>query len=230
MTRGLSLRTAIDYGLSALRFFPGFEALIEALHRRRKQFVINSTGYTVTTEVIKRRFGPEKFFRVICNQLVFGWKGDPQRSLSNGELTRLIGDYMAGRTKDTVYDDIRATGEVLLGISDEAKKPLELFRLAELLEIPRSAIAHIGDTMGDSAGIVEVARNGGLGVAFNYNEQLRDYLQRIHKTEKLSGRIVLVDPKGNNPDLRNLLPLLLPEETNDNTSLHEPAINQRTFP
>ena len=208
LTKGLSLRKAIDYAQAELRFFPGFEALLKTLHQQRKHFVINSTGYTVTTEVIKLRFGPEKFFRVICNQLVFGWEGDPQRSLTNGELMLAIKKYMAGIASNSQYDEIVATGEVLLGINDEAKKASELFRLAEMLNIPRSAIAHIGDTMGDSAALVEVAMNGGLGIAFNYNEPLRDYLETVLKTANIPGRIKFVDPKGSDADLNQVVNLL----------------------
>ena len=80
--------------------------------------------------------------------------------------------------------------------------------MAELLNIHRSAIAHVGDTMGDSAALVEVARNGGLGIAFNYNEPLRTYLEQILKTEKIEGRIEFVDPKGSDADLQNVLELL----------------------
>ena len=211
LTKGLSLRKAIDYAQAELRFFAGFEGLLKTLHHQRKHFVINSTGYTVTTEVIKLRFGPEKFFRVICNQLIFGWEGDPQRRLTNGELLRSIKEYMAGMANYSRCDEIISTGEVLLGIRDEAKKASELFRLAELLNLPRTAIAHVGDTMGDSAAIVEVARNGGLGIAFNYNEPLRDYLESVLKTENIPGRIEFVDPKGSDADLKHVVELLLQE-------------------
>ena len=210
LTKGLSLRTAIDYAQTELHFFPGFEELLGTLHQQRKHFVINSTGYTVTTETIKLRFGPENFFRVICNQLVFGRHADPQQSLTNGELMRAIKEYAAGIASGSPYDEIQATGEVLLGLRDEAHKASELFRLAELLSLPRSATAHIGDTMGDSAAIAEVARNGGVGIAFNYNQPLRDYLETVLKEEDVPGRIEFVDPKGSNADLRNVLKILLP--------------------
>ena len=209
LTKGLSLRKAIDYAQAGLHFFPGFETLLTTLHKQQKHFVINSTGYTVTTEVIKLRFGAAHFFRVICNQLVFGWEGERQRSLTNGELLRFIKEYMAGIANDSRYDEILATGDVLLGIRDEAKKASELFRIAELLNLPRSAIAHVGDTMGDSAAIAEVAKNGGLGIAFNYNDPLRDHLERALKTENIPGRIEFVDPKGSDADLKHVLDLLL---------------------
>jgi phosphoserine phosphatase len=208
LTKGLSLRKAIEYAQFEIRFLPGFKELISAFLMRRQYFVINSTGYTVTTEAIKLRFGPENFFRVICNQLVFGWDGDPSRSLTNGELMRLIKDYEATGKDDVRYDQLLATGEVLLGIKDEAHKASELFRIADLLSLPRSSIAHIGDTMGDSAGIADVARNGGLGIAFNYNEPLREYLESVQRTGDIPGRIELIGPKGSNPDLRSLLEVL----------------------
>ncbi len=211
LTKGLRLRDAIEYAQTEVQFLRGFEELISTLYKRRKHFVITSTGYTVTTEVIKLRFGSEKFSRVICNQLVFGWNGDPQHALTNGELMRVIKDYMAGGKEDPRSGQILATGEVLLGIQDESKKASFLFRMADSLGISRSTVAHIGDTMGDSAAIADVARNGGLGIAFNYNEPLRKYLEAVQKTEDLPGCIMLVDPKGSNADLRNVLELLLSE-------------------
>ena len=209
LTKGLRLRDAIGYAWGKLDFLPGFEEMLRALHQERKCFIINSTGYSVTTEVLKLRFGPEKFTRVICNHLVFGWEGEPQRRLTNGELLRAIKDFAAGK-EDPRYDQIRSTGEVLLGIQNEQEKASHLFRIAESLDIPRAAIAHIGDSMGDSGGIINVARNGGLGIAFNYNEPLRDYLESVLKSEAIPGRIVLVDPKGGTADLRNLWGLLMP--------------------
>jgi len=93
LTKGLRLRDAIGYAWGKLDFLPGFEEMLRALHQERKCFIINSTGYSVTTEVLKLRFGPEKFTRVICNHLVFGWEGEPQRRLTNGELLRAIDGY-----------------------------------------------------------------------------------------------------------------------------------------
>jgi hypothetical protein len=63
--------------------------------------------------------------------------------------------------------------------------------------------------MGDSAGIGEVARNGGLGIAFNYNQALKNYLEEILKNEKFPGAIILAEPKKEASSLKLLLDIIL---------------------
>ncbi|MFH0812622.1 MAG: haloacid dehalogenase-like hydrolase [Pseudomonadota bacterium] len=210
LTKGLSLRNAIEYVTEEMRFLEGFEDLITTLSKHGKQFVINSTGYSVTTEVIKELYGPEKIYNVICNRLMFAWSGDSHKTIDEVNLSQLVREYFLGKKDETLYDEILATGEVELGIQDEGEKATLLFTIAERLKIPRTAIAHIGDTMGDSAGICEVARNGGLGIAFNYNEALKQYLEPVLEQEKILGEIILVEPKSKRTDLRKLLKMLVP--------------------
>ena len=62
--------------------------------------------------------------------------------------------------------------------------------------------------MGDSAGIAGIAAFGGLGIAFNYNEALKAYLEKRLAENRIDGRILLIDPKGEDCDLRHLLPHL----------------------
>lgn len=209
LTKGLSLGNAIKYARSVMRFLEGFEEFITTLFERKKYFVINSTGYTVTTEVIKALYGPEKVFAVICNRLIFGWHGKSSASIDEDHLGKLVKNYFQGASNEKVYEEILATGEVELGIQDEAEKASLLFALADRLAIPRRAIAHIGDSMGDSGGICAVARNGGLGIAFNYNEALKDYLENVRKQENLPGRIIVAEPKSERATLRNLLDIIL---------------------
>lgn len=73
LTKGLRLRTAIEYTLSEIRFIDGFEEFVRTLHQKNIRFVINSTGYSVTTEVIKAVYGPEHIHDAICNRLIFGY-------------------------------------------------------------------------------------------------------------------------------------------------------------
>lgn len=129
--------------------------------------------------------------------------------IEEAELSQLVKNYFCGREKEKHYDAILATGTVKLGIQDEGEKGNLLFTIAEKLKIPRQAIAHIGDTMGDSAGIGDVARNGGLGIAFNYNQALKSYLEEILKTEKFPGTIILVEPKKETSSLKLLLDIVL---------------------
>ena len=209
LTRGLTLRNAIRHAINEMKFLEDFELFISTLYEKGIYFVINSTGYSITTEVIKALYGPEKIYAVICNQLIFGWGEDNHKVIAEAELSQLVKNYFRGGEKEKCYDEILSTGAVKLGIRDEEEKANLLFAIAETLKIPRHAIAHIGDTMGDSAGIGEVARNGGLGIAFNYNQALKNYLEEILKNEEIPGTIILVEPKKETSSLKRLLDIIL---------------------
>jgi hypothetical protein len=62
--------------------------------------------------------------------------------------------------------------------------------------------------MGDSLGILGVARAGGLGIAFNYNRALEEFLRGEGRSELDAGRILLVDAKSPRANLQSVLPLL----------------------
>ncbi|QTA93880.1 haloacid dehalogenase-like hydrolase [Desulfonema magnum] len=211
LTKGLTLRNAIEYARSEMRFIKGFEEFILTLYKNGKYFVINSTGYSVTAEVIKSLFGPEKIYGVICNRLIFAWEGNPSKTIGENDLSDLVRDYFVNRADKALYDKIHATGKVELGIRNEEDKAMFVFELADKMNIPRTGVAHIGDTMGDSGGICEVARNGGLGIAFNYNEALKNHLENVLKNEKIPGTIILAEPKGDRSDLRRVLNILFPD-------------------
>jgi hypothetical protein len=63
--------------------------------------------------------------------------------------------------------------------------------------------------MGDSVGISDVARNGGLGIAFNYNQALKNYLEKILKNENFLGTILLIEPKKETSSLKLLSDIIL---------------------
>ncbi len=206
LTKGLPLRTAIEYALTEMRFVDGFKDFIEKLHQNNILFVINSTGYSVTNEVIQAVYGRLYFHAVICNRLVFGY--DQSRMVSENEISELVRKYVGGEKHSAVYDKITAIGKVELGICDENDKAQLLFDITDPLGIPRASVAHIGDTMGDSGGIYEVARHGGIGIAFNYNEALKTYLnEKLHK-ESIAGKIYIISPKSEHSDLRSIFPIL----------------------
>lgn len=208
LTKGLSLRSAIEYAESEMRFLEGFEELITTLCKKGIYFVINSTGYTVTIEVIKSLYGSDKIHDVICNRLIFGWEGDPLRFVQEEELCELVKNYFQHKKNEKIYDEILTTGKVELGIRDENDKARLIFEIADKINIPRTAVAHIGDTMGDSGGICEVARNGGLGIAFNYNEALERHLKDVIENERIPGEIILAEPKSEISDLRCISDML----------------------
>ena len=202
LTKGLPLRTVIEYTLSEMRFIDGFEPFIKALHEQNIFFVINSTGYGITTEVIKAVYGPQYFYDVICNRLVFENHG---KIVEETELSGWVKNYVQGDRRNSIYDDILAAGTVELGIRNENEKARLLFEMAARLNIPWTAVVHIGDTMGDSGGICEVARNGGIGIAFNYNEALRAFIEDVLKNERISGKLLMISPKSESSDIRDIL-------------------------
>jgi phosphoserine phosphatase len=206
-TRGLPLRLAIDYALEHMPFVDGYEGLMEFVKARGIQLLINSTGYTVTHYAIRHGTGTP-FFHIRCNRLLFAEKNG--RVLGEEGLEALVRAYLQepGGRGQSLYGEIRATGEVILGIQDEADKARLALELAASLDVPPHQVAHMGDTMGDSMGILKVARAGGLGIAFNYNRALEAFLRREGGHELEAGRCVMVDPKGPGACLERVLPFL----------------------
>ncbi|MEK6869650.1 MAG: hypothetical protein AABX74_05440 [Nanoarchaeota archaeon] len=62
--------------------------------------------------------------------------------------------------------------------------------------------------MGDSGGILGVAKLGGLGIAFNYNQELENFLKEKIENEDIKGKIVFIDKKSKNSDLINIIPYI----------------------
>jgi hypothetical protein len=207
LTKGLRLRTAIDYALTEMRFLDGFEDFIKILYQNRILFVINSTCYSITNEVIKAVYGPQYFYDVICNRLLFGY--DSSTIIQEKKISELVARYIGGEKENRIYDEISAVGTVELGIQDENDKAQLLFNIAGRQGFDRASLAHIGDTMGDSGGIYEVARHGGIGIAFNYNDALKSYLEKKLSAEPVSGKIFMISPKSELADIRSVLPILL---------------------
>jgi len=207
-SKGLSLRSAIIYSMSGVRYLEGYHSLMAFLGKSKVPLAIISTGYTVTMYTIRyaTRTVP---FRFVCNRLLFapGGSGEP---LEEERLERLVRDFvLRPELRDApLYEEMRATGDVVLGIQQEAQKAEFALRLASEMGFPPEAVAHMGDTMGDSMGILGVARAGGLGIAFNYNQALEMFLRKEGARELALGRIRLVDPKGSGASLEHVIPLL----------------------
>ena len=208
LTKGLTLRQAIEYTQHEMRYVNGFAEFLNALHQRDIPFVINSTGYSVTIHALRARWGTDLIHGSIGNRLEFGMQGDPLAALREDELENRVWDYIH-QPQDTnpEYDSIQATGRIDLGITDEAAKAALLFEYAlkHFPELQPSEMLHMGDTIGDSGGIYGVANAGGIGIAFNYNEPLEQFLrEKIEQNPALTERIHFVDQKGPHSDVRKV--------------------------
>lgn len=212
LTKGLTLRQAMEYTRTHMRYLNGFHEFVDELAKLGIPLVINSTGYSATIYAIREQIGHDKMHGHIGNILKFGLDGDPNKTLSEDELERKAAQYFSSQeqSSDQSYDRIRATGEVELGIIDEAAKVKLMLEYAarHFRGINPSEMAHIGDTMGDSGGILGIAKLGGLGIAFNYNQELEDFLRKKMETEDISGKIIFIDKKSKNSDLRNVMPYI----------------------
>ncbi len=63
--------------------------------------------------------------------------------------------------------------------------------------------------VGDSGGILGVAKAGGVGIAFNYNQPLKDFIEReIAGDVGLKEKIKFVEPKSASADLRRIISYL----------------------
>ena len=209
LTRGLTLRQAIEYTTTHMRYVKGFHEFIDTLHNNGLPIVINSTGYSITIYALREQLGENRIHGQIGNLLKFGADGDPKSTLREDELEQLVAQYFSNPEipNDKSYDNIKATGVVELGIKDEDAKAKLILRYAKehFSTIKPNHIAHIGDTMGDSGGIHGIAREGGLGIAFNYNEALERFLREKLASEQIPGRIVFVDSKSESTNLIKIL-------------------------
>ena len=59
--------------------------------------------------------------------------------------------------------------------------------------------------MGDSEGIFNIAKLGGLGIAFNYNQELESFLKKKMEKEKIKGHIIFIDKKTEEADLQHII-------------------------
>jgi len=212
LTKGLTLREAIEYTKVHMRYLDGFHEFVDTLAKLEIPFVINSTGYSVTINAIREQVGADKIHGHIGNFLRFGVNADANETLSEEELQRKIREYFHDPevVNNPSYDKIQATGLIELGIvNEEAKTTLIREYVTKYFrDVQPSEITHIGDTMGDSGGILGVAKLGGLGIAFNYNQELEDFLRNKMETEDIPGKIILIDKKSEESNLKHIIPYL----------------------
>ncbi len=210
LSKGITLRQAIEYAQKHMRYLKGFEELLDFLYDKGIPLIINSTGYSVTFYCIQEEFGSDKIHGFIGNNLIFGVNGDQNRKISEKELKEKVGNFFsdANAPKNREYDKIKAIGKVEMEIvNEEAKADLvHQYINKHFKNISINEVAHIGDTMGDSEGIFGIAKSGGFGIAFNYNQELENFLKKKIETESVKGKIIFIDKKSKNADLRNIIP------------------------
>lgn len=212
LTRGLTLRQAIEYTGTHIRYIDGFHEFVAALAARGIPLVVNSTGYSVTIYSIRAHIGADRIHGHIGNFLRFGMNADSHQTLREDELERKVGEYVAhseART-DPAYDKIQATGLIDLGIVDEGAKAklIQEYARRHFPHIGVKDIVHMGDTMGDSEGILRIAEAGGIGVAFNYNPVLAAFLRAQLEEGQIKGKICFIDQKDNSPNLMHVIKML----------------------
>ncbi len=205
-TRGLPLQSAI-ISLGRMRFVDGFAEFVAYLQDRRLATAIVTTAYSVTLYAMRYRH-PENRFFTASNQLVFA--SEEGGEIPEEDLERAVRLYFENPAmqNDRFFRTSTATGEVRVHIREEGDKARIAMAMGETLGIPPSRTIVMGDTMGDSLGILALAKAGGLGIAFNYNRSLETFLRSEAEREIEEGRIVLIDPKGPRSDLRHVIPFL----------------------
>jgi len=210
LSKGTTLRQAIEYAQKHMKHLDGFKQFLNFLKNKKIPLVINSTGYSVTFYCIQEKFGVDKIHGFIGNHLLFGRNGDPNKEISENELNEKVRNFFsdANNSKNKEYDEVKSTGKVELGIkNEEAKTDLIIEYINNNFKnISNNEVAHIGDTMGDSGGILGIAKLGGLGIAFNYNQELENFLKKKLETENIKGKIIFIDKKSENADLQNIIP------------------------
>ena len=212
LTKGLTLRQAIEYTKDHIKYLKGFKKFLDFVYNYEIHFIINSTGYSVTIYAIREQVGSERIHGFIGNFLRFGYHGNLNATLSEEELEKKVKDYFSNPelVDDKSYDDIQATGIIDLGIQDEEAKASLLHAYAKnhFPSLAPNQIVHVGDTIGDSGGIIGVARAGGIGIAFNYNEALEAYLREKLDKKTIPGKVFFIDKKGDSSDLMHIAPIL----------------------
>jgi len=212
LTKGLTLRQAIEYTTKHMVYINGFDEFLDFLNIHKIPLVINSTGYSVTFYSIQCQRSNDKIHGFIGNFLEFGFDGHNKKIISENELRVKIKDYFLNKDArpNRYYDEVKATGKIKLGIKNENEK-FSLIRLYIKNHFPNikiNEVAHIGDTMGDSEGIRLTAKAGGTGIAFNYNKELKKYLKSKLEKENIKGRIFFINRRSNSPNLTHLISII----------------------
>ena len=177
LTKGISLRQAIKYSLG-MPLTKGVERLIRVLSNKEIIMVLNTTGYSITMHILNKRLEISNkipFKLVACNNLIFSKDNE---LVKDPYLKNLITLYFKN-PNSKIYDDIRSNGIVEFGINDESEKSIFIKKWSKLLKINLKNVVHVGDSMGDCHALKFIAENNGLGIAFNPNKALLEFIKKL---------------------------------------------------
>lgn len=200
LTAGLTLYEAVEYVLRYMTYMDGFHEFCRRLGQNGIPLVINSTGYSATVyammHLMEKNFSQNPISGFIGNYLKFvNPLARDGKIYSEDKIKELVAD--CADNMRPLYSNIIATSEIISDLEDENDKAAKflIWTQEHYPGIPSSHLVHIGDTFGDSGGIWKIAKAGGKGIAFNYNEELENFLIEKMSNEEIPGKIGFIDPK-----------------------------------
>ncbi len=204
LSAGLSLEDVVSY-VCSLPELPGLRQTLGEFARAGLIQIINSTGYTIVlslwNELLRQSLGQAPFARILANRL--GFVDERGQKVSEEEVFKVGLSLIRG---ETPRENFFLSGEIALLVDREEAKARLLAEEILRRGLHITEVAHIGDSMGDAAVLAWLAKNGGLGVAFNARRELAYYLDLLQE-HRLPGQLVLVASS----DLRDLAPVILGE-------------------
>lgn len=207
LSKGITLRQIIEYTIYHMKYMEGFEKLLEHISKDGAKFVFNSTGYSATVYCIRAKYGEDKIHGFIGNFLQLAPDADAQQTLEEHDIESLVNAYFIDPNLiyDEKYDIIKATGNIVLGIRDEAAKTkLALEYVSKHFpSFTLKKLLHQGDTMGDSRAILDFSLRGAVGVGINCNDPLKYYILGCKDTNS-SLRLHLINGK----NMSDIIPVL----------------------
>jgi len=238
---GLTLEDMVRHS-ARFKLMPGIHEMAATLIENKLKLAIITTGFDVTVQGLndrvlkhitgslqRRRYSrvklpyPNVFHPVECNHLTFTADG---RHIPSQEVLRAINRGTEKYRRELVCD-----GKIDLLVPENKTKGDRIAEVAQMHRVPLKQVVAVGDSMGDKDMIEKVAMAGGLGLAFNANEPLREFAEgknpaammqacaRLNRRrrplvapDQISDRMVVVSKKGRKSDLRDILPYILPKE------------------
>lgn len=190
----------------------GFDKFVNALYEAEIPLGIISTSPTALLyafqEVINRRLGEGRIHSVIGNYLEFGDGGESGHNAETEvNLREKIKEYFSNPQayEEEYYDFTRTTGKIE---PNEDKLPL-ILNWGKELDIFPERLGYVGDSISDELPIREIAKLGGLGIAFNHYKELEQELEqelKLPENQDLKHRVKILDLRSPSSNLMRILP------------------------